>query len=485
MVKLSELQKFLVDKAIIFPTAEMYGSFAGFFDYGPLGVEMKRAVKNEWWNHFVRGRSDTVGMDGSIITHPKVWEASGHVDAFHDPLVECKKCKTRTRADHLIEDRLKITAEGMELKDVATLIREHDLTCPKCGSHDLIDPRYFELMFSTEVGAVEGNIAYLRPETAQLIFVDFPRIYKASRGSLPFGIAQIGKAFRNEISPRNFVFRAREFEQMEIEYFFNPETRIELKPNDTKVNVLTRDAQDKGESHTPLKISSLVNFTSEWHVYWISEVWNFLMKIGLRPENLRLRQHTKEELSHYAQDTWDVDYLFPFGWKEMIGMANRSDFDLKQHAKHSGDELKVLDGDKKIYPWVMEPSFGVDRLIMALLSDAWYIDKDSKDKRQVLRLNPKIAPIQIGVFPLVNKEGMDTAAWEIYLELSKHFRAFYDSKGSIGRRYRRQDSIGTPYCITIDGDTLKDKTVTLRERDSMDQKRIKIRSIGTKISESF
>ncbi|MBR9689519.1 MAG: glycine--tRNA ligase [Candidatus Altiarchaeota archaeon] len=479
MVKLAELQKFLVDKAIIFPTAEMYGSFAGFFDYGPLGVEIKRAVKQEWWNRFV-SRREVVGMDGCIITHPKVWEASGHIQAFQDPLVECKKCKMRFRADQLVETKLKMNVEGLVLKDLGRIMREHDIDCQKCGG-ELIDPRYFNLMFSTEVGAVQGNTAYLRPETAQVMFVDFPRIFKSSRGKLPFGIAQIGRSFRNEISPRNFVFRGREFEQMEIEYFFNKNS----KPTETlpkmEVTVWTRSAQEKKEPHKKTKISELLKLTSEWHVYWIAHSMKFLVDLGLRLENLRLRQHTKDELSHYAKDTWDIDYNYPFGWKEMVGISNRADFDLKQHSKFSGNDLSVLDGDERVYPFVMEPSFGVDRLVMALLIDAWHRD----DERQTLKLNPKIAPVQVAVFPLVNKESMPEKSMEVFNQLSNEFRAFYDDKGSIGRRYRRQDSIGTPFCITIDGQTLEDDTITLRHRDSMNQERVKIGKLSQKLSESF
>lgn len=479
MVELSKLQKFLVEKSIIFPTAELYGSFAGFFDYGPLGVELKRSIKDLWWKRFVEKKSDVYGMDGVIITHPKVWEASGHVSAFQDPLVECRKCKNRTRADHLVEDKLSMSADGLSLPDLARLINEHDLPCPTCGSRDLVDPKYFNLMFATRVGAAEGDTAYLRPETAQLIFVDFPRIYKSNRGKLPMGIAQIGRAFRNEISPRNFVFRGREFEQMELEYFFNPKSKPELNVPDIEVNVLTREAQKKSESHKKVKFKDLLKLTSEWHVFWLLLSYEFVLELGIKPENLRLRQHTKEELSFYAKDTWDIDYNYPFGWKEMVGIANRGDYDLQQHAKFSNSDLSVMDGGKKIYPYVLEPSFGVDRLIMAMLSDAY----EEEEKRQVLRLNPKVAPIQVAVFPLVNKEGMDTLAKEIFDKLN--FRAFYDDKGSIGRRYRRQDSIGTPYCITIDGDTLKDKTVTLRERDNMKQKRVKISEIEGEIGASF
>jgi glycyl-tRNA synthetase len=469
MVTLRELQKFLMEKAIIFPTAELYGGVAGFFDYGPLGVELKQAVKREWWNWFVRNREDVVGVDGCVITHPKVWEASGHTKAFHDPLVECKKCKNRFRADHLVEDKLKINVDGVVLNELEKLVKDNGIMCPRCGG-ELVGPKQFSLMFSTQVGPVTGNTSYLRPETAQLIFVDFPRVYKASRAKLPFGIAQMGKAFRNEISPRNFVFRGREFEQMEVEYFINPKSKPEKIP-EGEAMVWTREAQPKGE---PVKMSfkDMVKkkITSGWHAYWLAQTWKFLVNVGLRPESLRLRQHTNDELSHYSQDTWDVDFHYPFGWKELAGVANRTDYDLKQHAKFSGRDLSVLDGDKKVYPCVIEPSFGVGRLVLALLADGWHQDKE----RQTLRLKGSVAPVQVAVFPLVNKEDMPEKAHDIYKGLAGCFRAFYDEKGSIGRRYRRQDSIGTPFCVTVDGQTMEDGTVTLRHRDSMKQTRVKV-----------
>ncbi len=404
-------------------------------------------------------------MDGSIITHPKVWEASGHVKAFHDPLVECRKCRRRVRADHLVEDRLKIRADGLGIEELSRLIREKGLKCPGCGG-ELVEPRHFNLMFSTQVGPVEGNVSYLRPETAQLIFVDFFRIYRASRGTLPFGVAQVGRAFRNEISPRNFVFRSREFEQMELEYFFNPKKPGKWELGELKVKVLTREAQ---ENPREMSFRELAGHTSEIHAYWLEQSYRFLLKVGLPPEMLRLRQHTRDELSHYAQDTWDIEFRYPFGWKELVGVANRTDFDLKQHAGLSGRELSVVDGDEKVYPWVIEPSFGVDRLVLAVLCAAW-----REDGRQWLALRPEIAPVQVAVFPLVSRDGMPEKAREIYERLRLRFRAFYDDKGSIGRRYRRQDSIGTPYCITVDGQTLKDGTVTVRERDGMEQERVKI-----------
>ena len=482
MVELKELQKFLMEKGIIFPTAEIYGGFSGFPDYGPLGVEMKRAVKDVWWNRFVREREDIVGMDGSIITHPKVWEASGHVGAFYDPLVECKKCGNRFRADHVIEDKLGINADGVPLEKMEKLIAEKGIKCQKCGG-ELGKPKEFGLMFSTQVGPVEGGTSYLRPETAQSIFVNFFRIYRTSRKNLPFGIAQIGRAFRNEISPRNFPFRSREFEQMEIEYFINPEKKCPLidEVKHVRMNILTRDAQEKNQEPVEMGTADMLKITGDWHVYWLAKFWEFFMDLGIKPENLRLRQHTKDELSFYSKDTWDYDYNYPFGWKELMGLADRTDYDLKQHAKSTDKELKVLEDGKKIFPAVIEPSAGVDRLVLTLLVDAWHMDGE----RHVLRLSPLVSPNQVAVFPLVNKDGMDSKAREIYGSLKTRFRTFYDDRGSIGRRYRRQDSLGTPWCVTVDGDTLKDGTVTMRNRDSMEQRRVKIEEIEKEMSKSF
>ncbi len=475
MLTLEKLQKFLVEKAFIFPTAELYGGLAGFFDYGPLGVELKNAIKSAWWNFFVHGRNEVVGMDGSIITHPRVWEASGHVEVFHDPLVECKQCRARFRADHLVEDRAGIKSEGMTLEELWEVIKEKGIKCPRCGG-ELSEPKYFNLMFKTQVGPVEGNTAYLRPETAQLIFVDFLRVSKASRAKLPFGIAQIGRSFRNEISPRNFVFRAREFEQMEVEYFFNPEESCPFLKEVEKVrmNILTGEMQEKGKGAEKISVKELVerNVTGDWHAYWLAKSWEFLTGLGIEPGHLRLRQHLKEELSHYAKDTWDIEFLYPFGWKELAGIANRTDYDLKQHAKHSGRDLSMALPEGKIYPWVIEPSFGVDRLVLAVLSDAW-----QEGDRQLLKINPKISPVQVAVFPLVNRDRMPEIARSVYDRLKLKFRAFYDEKGSIGRRYRRQDSVGTPFCITVDGQTLEDGTVTVRERDGMKQERVKIEEL--------
>lgn len=403
-------------RGFIFPSSEIYGGLSSCWDYGPLGAEMKRNVKDAWWQAMIHNRDDMVGLDSSIIMHPRVWEASGHVSGFSDPLVDCKGCKQRFREDHL------------ETK-----------ACPNCGG-ELTAPRQFNLMFKTFMGPVEdqASIAYLRPETAQGIFVNFNNVLNTTRKKLPFGIGQIGKSFRNEIMTGNFIFRSREFEQMEIEYFVKP-------------------GQDE-----------------ELFNYWLNERLNWFYAIGIRPENLRLRQHRKDELAHYAKDCYDIEYFFPMGWSELEGIANRADFDLKQHSIHSGNELKYFDEDSKehIIPYVIEPSSGVDRTVLALLCDAYAEEPDKDEIRTVLRLHPSIAPFKAAVLPLSRKEPVVNVARQLHSSLRKCVATNYDDAQSIGRRYRRQDEIGTPYCVTIDFDTLEDNSVTIRDRDSMRQIRV-------------
>jgi glycyl-tRNA synthetase len=412
-------------RGIVFQSSEIYGGSPSTYDFGPLGVELRNNIKKSWWKKIVQERNDVVGLDAAIIMHPKVWEASGHLKSFSDPLVECKSCHKRFRAD--------------EIKD----------KCPECGG-ELTEARMFNLMFKTYAGPVEetGREVYLRPETAQAIFVNFKRIQETSRMRIPFGIAQIGKSFRNEITPGNFIFRTREFEQMELEFFVQPKK------------------------------------AKEWYDYWQKERLKWYLDLGLKKENLRLREHQKNELAHYAAACSDVEYKFPWGWAELEGIANRQDFDLKQHSKFSGQDLSYFDIEtkEKYFPYVIEPSAGVDRTLLAVLVDAYEeivggrttTTKATKEVEIVLHLHKKIAPIKIAVLPLVRKEPLIKLAKEIYQNLKKNWMAEYDETGSIGRRYRRQDEIGTPYCLTVDFESLEDKKVTVRDRDTMKQERIAI-----------
>ena len=405
-------------RGFIFPSSEIYGGLSSCWDYGPLGVELKQNVKQAWWRAIVRERDDMVGLDASILMHPKVWEASGHLEGFSDPLVECKSCHLRWRTD--------------ELKDNS---------CPSCGG-EVTEPHLFNLMFKTFMGPIEeeANVVYLRPETAQGIFVNFQNVLNTTRKRLPFGIAQMGKAFRNEITTGNFIFRSREFEQMEIEYFVKPGT------------------------------------AEEWFDYWVEERRNWYVNLGIKTENLRLRPHTEEELAHYARKCSDIDFLFPMGWSELEGIANRGDFDLVQHAKYSGKSLSYLDEEtnEHIVPYIIEPSAGVDRSVLAFLCDAYAEEPDKEEIRVLLHLHPDLAPIKVAVLPLSKRENLVKFAKEIYADLRACWMVQYDDTQSIGRRYRRQDEIGTPFCVTIDFQSLEDNQVTIRERDSMNQIRLPI-----------
>ena len=405
-------------RGFIFQSSEIYGGLGSTWDYGPYGVEMKQRIKNFWWHDVVTSRENVVGMDAAILMHPKTWEASGHVSNFHDSLVDCKNCKARYRADHV------------------------DLTkpCERCGKKDWTEPRQFNLMFKTTIGPVEdsGEITYLRPETAQGIFVNFMNVQGTSRQKLPFGIAQLGKAFRNEITTGNFLFRTREFEQMELEFFIHP-----------------------GENE-------------KWLDYWCEERLNWFKKLGINPEKLRLRPHDKDELAHYSTACFDVEYEFPFGWSELEGIADRGTFDLDQHNEYSGKKQQYFDPqtNERIIPAVVESSAGVDRTFLTCLVDAYCEEEVRDEKRIILKLDPKIAPITCAVFPLVKKDGLPEIAQKIVEDIRTKYSAFFDQGGSIGRRYRRQDEAGTPYGVTIDHQTTEDGTVTLRDRDTMDQVRI-------------
>lgn len=474
----------MADKAmklgIAFPSAEVYGGYSGFYDWGPVGAELKNNVKRSWWKEFVHGSHEVIGLDGSIITNPEVWKASGHVEHFHDPIVVCKSCGKRFRADHIIEDALDTNVEGKTPEEMTKIIRENNIRCPACGG-ELGDVKLFNLMFSTQVGPYEGSISYLRPETAQLIFVNFPRLYQVARKRMPLGIAQIGKAFRNEISPRNFLFRLREFEQMEIEFFFDPENDEcpyynEVK--DYKALVLTAEMQERGEKEKEMKIADIVPDVPgrEWLVYWIVRSLKWYEKIGVKKELLRVREQLPDERAHYSQGTWDIEFYFEgMGWKEIQGIAHRGTYDLSRHQEHSGKSFEAVRPDgTKFVPMVIEPSWGVDRVVLAVLFSAY----DEEEKRTLFRFAPIVAPYTVAVFPLVSKGGLPEKAWEIYMNLlDEEINAVYDEKGSIGRRYRRQDEIGTPWCITVDYQTLEDDTVTIRDRDTMEQERIPVSEV--------
>ncbi|MBI2660232.1 glycine--tRNA ligase [Candidatus Woesearchaeota archaeon] len=472
---IDEMAVFCKRKGFVYPSAEIYGGIAGFYDFGHLGVELKNNIKKEWWKTFVQQRDDVVGIDGSIITNPMIWKASGHVAGFTDVLVDCQKCNSRFRADTLIEDKLKIPTAGMTMEGLSAEIKEHKIKCPKC-SGNLGDVKKFNLMFTTSIGPVQGSAAYLRPETAQLIFADFRLVQENARLKLPFGIAQIGKAFRNEISPREFLFRMREFEQMEIEYFVHPEKQDECPfiedVIDYELNVLSAEMQKNKKNMEKL------------HAYWLASMHKWFVELGASPEHFRIRQHVKDELSHYALDTWDLEYEFPFGWKELQGLSNRTDFDLKQHMEHSKTDLSLFDEEtkKKIIPHVIcEPSQGVERAFLVFMFDAYNYDKSRENV--VLKLHPKLSPIKIGVFPLVsNKADVVKKARGVYDELKQHWACTFDLSGSIGRRYARADETGIYATVTIDFDTLEDDSVTIRSRDTMEQIRVKISELKDVLS---
>ena len=481
-ITIDEMATFCKRKGFVYPNSEIYGGLAGFYDFGHLGVELKNNIKKEWWKTFVQQRDDVVGIDGSIITNPMVWKASGHVDGFTDILVDCKKCGSRFRADQLIEDKLKISTAGMTMDGMGSKIKEGKIKCQKCGN-ELGEPKRFNLMFSTHVGPVDGSVAYMRPETAQVIFANFRLVTENARMKLPFGIAQIGKAYRNEISPRDFLFRMREFEQMELEYFVHPDKNDECPLLDDvldyEMNVLSAEMQAKDKKMEKMTVKECLSkkiIKTKWHGYWLASMHKWFIDLGADAEHFRIRQHVKDELSHYAFDTWDLEYEFPFGWKELQGLANRTDFDLKQHMEHSKSDFTLFDEEtkKKIIPYVIcEPSQGVERAFLVFMFDAYHFDTSRENI--VLKLHPKLAPVKLGVFPLVsNKKEIVDFARKIHNDLKKCWTSVFDTSGSIGRRYARADEIGTPLCITIDFESLEDNSVTLRSRDTTEQVRVKI-----------
>lgn len=487
MLTIDELATFCKRKGFVYPSSELYGGLAGFFDYGPLGVELKNRIRQEWWRTFVQQRPDVIGLDGALISHRKVWEASGHATSFNDVFAECTKCKARVRADHLIEERLKLKAEGLSAADLQKLIAENDVKCASCkGSFG--EARAFNLMFRTFVGPRESeeHAAYLRPETAQLIFADFRLLTETSRVKLPFGVAQAGKAFRNEISPRDFLFRSREFEQLEIEFFTHPKKADACPLLDDvaglELSFLSAAEQGKKKgSAKKMPVNDLVKqkLLSQWHAYWLAQQYRWYLDLGIRAERLRVREHLKGELAHYATACFDIEYEFPFGWKELAGNAARGTFDLTQHQKASGKALELFDeaSKEKVLPAVAsEPSHGVDRAFLAFVADAYTDDKERGNI--VLKLHPKLAPVQLVVCPLVsNKEPVVKKAQEIFGELRQCYVSQYDASGSIGRRYARADEIGVPLCLTVDFDTLEDDTVTLRDRDTTKQVRVRVKEL--------
>ena len=433
-------------RGYVYAGSEIYGGLSNTWDYGPLGVEYKNNVKKAWWKKFVTESPYNVGLDCAILMNPQVWVASGHVGGFSDPLMDCKECKARHRADKLIEDFCHekgedIVVDGWSNEQMLKYIDDNGINCPDCGKHNFTDIRKFNLMFKTFQGVTEDAKAeiYLRPETAQGIFVNFKNVARTSRKKVPFGIAQVGKSFRNEITPGNFIFRTREFEQMELEFFCKPGTDL------------------------------------EWFKYWKDYCRDFLLTLGMKEENIRLRDHSPEELSHYSNATTDIEFMFPFGWGELWGIADRTDFDLTQHQNHSGESMEYIDQvtNERYVPYVVEPSLGADRVALAFLCEAYDEEEVGEgDVRTVLRLHPALAPVKAAILPLSKKLG--EKADEVYQKLIKKYNCEYDDAGSIGKRYRRQDEIGTPVCITIDFDTLEDESVTVRDRDTMEQKRIKI-----------
>ena len=426
-------------RGFVYAGSEIYGGLSNTWDYGPLGVELKNNVKKAWWKKFVQQSPYNVGLDSAILMNPQVWVASGHVGGFSDPLMDCKDCKTRHRADKLIEDQTGTSPEGWDFDKMKQFVIDNNVVCPECGSQNFTDIRKFNLMFKTFQGITEDakNEVYLRPETAQGIFVNFSNVQRTTRKKLPFGIAQVGKSFRNEITPGNFIFRTREFEQMELEFFCKPDTDL------------------------------------DWFYYWKDFCHNWLLSLGVNDKNLRLRDHAAEELSFYSKATTDIEFMFPFGWGELWGIADRTNYDLKQHIDHSGKSLEYFDPEtnEKYIPYVVEPSLGADRVVLAFLCEAYDEEEVAEgDTRVVMRLHPALAPFKACILPLSKK--LSENARELYEKLSENLNIDFDDAGSIGKRYRRQDEIGTPWCITYDFETLEDGCVTIRNRDTMEQERI-------------
>jgi len=453
---LEQLANYCKQYGFVFPGSEIYGGLANSWDYGPLGVQLKNNLKQTWWESFVANNPMNVGLDSGILLHSDTWVASGHVNGFQDPLLDCRVCKSRFRADKLIETHSKgtVDADGWSISELTEYIQIHKLKCPVCGNMDFTEIRKFNLMFETHMGVIEDqkNTIYLRPETAQGIFLNFKNIQRTSRKKLPFGIGQIGKAFRNEITPGNFVFRTREFEQMELEFFTVPGTEL------------------------------------DWFAYWKDFSRRFLIGLGIQEDHLKFYDHPQEKLSFYSNATTDILYQFPWGFDELWGIASRTDYDLKQHQKHSGESLEYLDREtnEKFLPYVIEPSLGVERLFLAVLNDALTEEMvpATNEMRTLLKIDKRIAPYQVAILPLIKKQHQEFSL-DLYQTLLSKVNAVYDDTGNIGRRYRRQDAIGTPFCVTVDGATLEEKSVTVRHRDTMVQDRVPIRELADYLNDQL
>lgn len=453
MKKFEKVSQHAKNTGFVYPSSEIYGGLSNTWDFGPLGIELKNNIKNLWWKKFIYQIPNNVGLQTAILTNKKIWEASGHLANFSDPLMDCKECKSRFRADQLLEEFApQVNVASLDIKAMRDKIDELKIACPKCAKHNFTEIRQFNLMFKTHQGVVEEskNEVYLRPETAQGIFVNFKNILRTTRKKLPFGVGQIGKSFRNEITPGNFIFRTREFEQMELEFFTMPEDAL------------------------------------NWYQFYQKYCFDFIKNLGVNEQNLRLRNHSDEELSHYSQATCDIEYNFSFGWGEIWGIAHRSDFDLKSHQDVSKENLTYLDPNtnQKLIPFVIEPSVGVERLFLTFLNDAYHEEiLEDESTRIVMKLHPALAPFKAAILPLTKK--LSEPARELFISLSNYFSVDYDETGSIGKRYRRQDEIGTYYCITFDFDSLEDHSVTIRNRDSMEQQRVKIEDLKNIIEQSL
>ena len=481
MSRLEDIQKVCLRRGIIFPTAEIYSTISGFFDYGPVGSLLKKKVIEYWREFFIRPEEKILEIEGSTLLPKEVFLASGHLKSFVDPITQCKKCKSIFRADQLIETKTGEFVEGKSVKELTQLIKRNNIRCPRCNG-ELSEVRLFNLMLKTEISPVGGREAYLRPETAQNIFISFQRILHSSRAKLPFGIAQVGRSFRNEISPRHFIVRIREFSQCEIEIFYDPENPACSNLNlvkDKKIRIHTRETQKLNKKPLILSVDQIMKrglIQNEWMVYFLAKEFKFYKSLGIPEDCLRFRHMLPEETPHYSKANFDLEIKFDFGWKETVGNAYRGDYDLKKHMKYSGKDLRVLTEDKrKIIPHVFECSFGVDRTIAGILLHCFVEDK--KRGWNWFKFPPRIAPFSAAVFPLVNKNGLLEKAEEVYRMLKKEFDVFFDVKGSIGRRYARSDEVGTPFAITIDYQTLEDQTCTIRNRDDTSQVRIKIKDI--------